>query len=184
MQLPGIVHLLRSTRRLTVSVVLLLSLQLIGNLYEELVSNVRALADPGGQPTVGELDAGSPLFFYLPWVPIGLGLAVMLTIRLHRLAPAAVARSARWAMAWLAVAVIAKAVLISQVNPQLRRTDLPGEELFQLAIAWAFGNGLAIVAVASALVLLVAWRPRLLDAAASADAPSDAAPESRPIRAR
>ena len=52
MQLPGIVHLLRSTRRLTALVVLLLSLQLFGNLYEELVSNARALAHPGGQPAV------------------------------------------------------------------------------------------------------------------------------------
>ena len=119
---------------------------------------------------MGELDPGSPLFFYLPWVPIGLGLAVVLTIRLHRLAPAAVARSARWAMAWLAVAVIAKAGLISQVNPQLRRTDLPADELRELAVVWAFGNGLAIVAVATALELLVAWRPRLLDEAALADA--------------
>ena len=73
-------------------------------------------------------------------------------------------------MASLAVAVIAKAGLISQVNPQLLRTDLPADELRELAVVWAFGNGLAIVAVATALVLLVAWRPRLLDEAALADA--------------
>lgn len=85
-------------------------------------------------------------------------------------------------MAWLAVAVIAKAGLISQVNPQsqLRRTDLPGGELRELAVVWAFGNGLAVVAVASARVLLVAWRPRLLDAAAPADASIDTAGEIPP----
>ena len=169
MPLSAVVQLLRSTRRLTVAVVLLLSLQLFGNLYEELVSNVRVIADPGGQTAVGEVDPGSPLFFYLPWVPIGLALAILLTVRLHRLAPGAIARSARWAMASLAVAVIAKAVLIAQVNPRLRRTDLPTDQLRETAVLWAFGNGLAIITVAVALVLLVAWRPRLLDAAAAVE---------------
>ena len=56
------------------------------------------------------------------------------------------------------------------MGAQLRRTDLPADELRELAVVWAFGNGLAIVAVATALELLVAWRPRLLDEAASADA--------------
>ncbi len=52
-----------------------------------------------------------PLFFYLPWGPAGLVLAVVLTVRLRRVGNSATARSARWALAWLLVALVAKAVL-------------------------------------------------------------------------
>lgn len=155
-------RLIRRTRRLTVAVVLLLSVQLSGNLYEQLVSNVATYADP--RPgAVGELDPGSPLFFYLPWVPLGLLLACVLTVRLHRLAPAWVARRARWALVALAVAVAAKAVLIREINPELRRDDISLEQVRELAVWWWVGNGVAIVAVAAALTLIVSWRARLLD---------------------
>ena len=170
MTLVAATRLLHSTRRLTVGVVLLLSLQLFGNLYEQVVTNVQTIADPASHVGVGELAPGSPLFFYLPWVPAGLVLAVVLAVRLHRVATSAIARSARWALAWLIVAVIAKAILIIQVNPDLRRSDLLPHQIRDLGIAWALGNGLAIVAVTSALVLLLTWRPRLLDEAAALEA--------------
>lgn len=162
MHLTQAVSLLRSTRALTVAVVVLLSVQLSGNLYEELVTNVGAYANP--RPgSVGELEAGSPLFFYLPWVPTGLVLSVALVVRLHRIAPAHVARRGRWSLGALAVAVAAKVFLISQVNPEFRRTDITSDEIRSLAVTWGVVNGVAILAVGLAMVLLVSWRPRLLD---------------------
>lgn len=166
MNLSDVASLLRQTRRLTVAVVVLLSIQLFGNLYEQLVTNVQTYADP--RPgSVGELDPGSPLFFYLPWVPIGLILAVVLVVQLHRRGPAYVARRGRWALAALAVAVLAKAVLISQVNPEFRREDIVVQEIRSLAVVWGVGNGLAVIAVAVALVVLTSWRAGLLDLAAT-----------------
>ena len=159
--------LLRSTRRLTVVVVVLLAVQLSGNLYEQVVTNVEMLAAPAVQGLVGELDAGSPLFFYLPWVPIGLVLSVVLVARLRAQAPADVARRAQAALVALGAAVAAKAALISQVNPQFRDpTNDPGT-LRDAAVIWAIGNAIAIIAVATAIVLLVSWRARLVDAAVS-----------------
>lgn len=167
MNLSDTASLLRRTRRLTVAVVVLLSIQLFGNLYEQLVTNVQSYADP--RPgSVGELDPGSPLFFYLPWVPIGLVLAVVLVVQLHRRAPAHVARRGRWALGALAVAVAAKAALISQVNPEFRREDIAAEEIQSLAVIWGVGNGIAVIAVAVALVLLTSWRAGLLDHASGA----------------
>ena len=55
------VALLRSTRWITISAVVLLSFQLYGNLYEEIVSNVRAIAHPVPGQLVGPLEPGSPL---------------------------------------------------------------------------------------------------------------------------
>lgn len=103
MSLPDAAALLRRTRRLTVVVVLLLSVQLFGNLYEQLVTNVQTYTDPH-PGSIGEVEPGSPLFFYLPWVPIGLVTSVVLVIHLHRLAPRPVARRGRWALASLGVA--------------------------------------------------------------------------------
>lgn len=164
MDLSDALRLLSRTRRLTIAVVVLLSIQLFGNLYEQVVTNVQTYASPE-VAAVGELEAGSPLFFYLPWVPLGLAAAVLLAVRLHRLAPADVARRARWSLGWLAVAVVSKAFLISQVNPQLRRDDLALGTVRDLAVVWGIANGIAVVAVALALVGLTAWRPRLLTAA-------------------
>lgn len=166
MNLSEAVDLLRSTRRLTIAVVVLLSVQLFGNLYEEVVTNVATYARPR-TGAVGELEAGSPLFFYLPWVPVGLVLAVVLVVRLNRHAPRVVARRGRWALAFLVVAVAAKAVLISQINPQFRREDIALEHVSSLAVQWGVFNAVAIVAVAMALLLMTSWRPQVLDAAAS-----------------
>jgi hypothetical protein len=156
------IDLLRDTRRLTIAVTVLLTVQLSGNVYEELVTNVRTYAEPR-PASVGELEAGSPLFFYLPWVPLGLVLAVVLVVRLHRLAPPSVARRGRWALASIAVAVTAKAYLIAQVNPEFRRTDIPLDEVRDNAVVWGIVNGMAIIAIAVAMTLLLSWRPRMLE---------------------
>ena len=73
-------------------------------------------------------------------------LAVVLVVRLNRHGPRAVARRGRWAVTSLAVAVAAKAVLISQVNPQFRREDIALEHVSSLAVQWGAINGVAIVA--------------------------------------
>jgi hypothetical protein len=166
MNLTAAATLLRRTRRLTVVVVVLLSIQLFGNLYEELVTNVRTYAEP--QPgSVGALEPGSPLFFYLPWVPIGLVLAVVLVVRLHRSAPRYAAVRGRWALACLAVAFAAKQYLIIGVNPQFRSATIGADDIRSLAVHWGIVNGIAVVTVAVALALLTSWRATLLDAAAA-----------------
>lgn len=163
--------LLRKTRWLTVAVTILLTVQLSGNMYEELVSNVGAYANPRPE-SVGELEAGSPLFFYLPWVPIGLVLAVVLVVRLHRMAPAWVAKRGRWALVSIAVAVVAKAYLIAEVNPEFRRADISAAAIRDNAVTWGIVNGIAILAIAVALALFLTWRPRVLDGTTSPTAPA------------
>ena len=161
-------QLLARTRRLTVAVTVLLAIQLFGNLYEELVTNVHTYANP--RPgAVGALAPGSPLFYYLPWVPLGLLLAVVLVIRLHRMAPAQVARRGRQALLCLGIGVGAKAILISSINPQFRREDISPSQIQSLSVTWGVINGIAIIAVAAAIGLLLTWRPRLL---ASAEPPA------------
>ncbi len=168
MTLIAATALLRRTRRLTVVVVVLLSIQLSGNLYEELVTNVRTYADP--QPgSVGALDPGSPLFFYLPWVPIGLVLAVVLVVRLHRHAPTYAARRGRWALVCLAVAFGVKQYLIIEVNPQFRSETISSDHIQSLAMQWGIINGIAVITVAIAVVLLTSWRARLIDVAVADD---------------
>ncbi len=183
MNLTAAATLLRRTRRLTVVVVVLLSIQLFGNLYEELVTNIHTYADP--QPgSVGALEPGSPLFFYLPWVPIGLVMAVVLVVRLHRHAPRSAALRGRWALACLVVAFAAKQYLISTVNPQFRSATISADDIRSLAVHWGIVNGIAVVAVAVALVLLTSWRAGLLDEAATAraDVRTDAGSPPAPAR--
>lgn len=59
--------------------------------------------------------------------------------------------------------MLAKVALISQVNPEFRREDIAVEEIQSLAVVWGVGNGIAVIAVAVALVLLTSWRAGLLD---------------------
>lgn len=159
--------LLRSTRALCTMSAAFLALQLCGNLYEQVVSNPATLADPQAGRLVGALDAGSPVYYYLPWAPLGVVLVAVLAVRLHRsTAPRWVARRVRAALAALVVAVAAKAVLITTINPRFRDPAASVESVRNAAITWAVGNGAAVVAVAVALVLLLSWRARLLDTAA------------------
>ncbi|RKN44241.1 hypothetical protein [Micromonospora endolithica] len=156
--------LLRSTRVLTLVAALCLAVQLFGNLYEELVSNVAVLARPQPGEAVGALDAGSPLYYYLPWAPVGVILVAVLAHRMAvRGAPGWVVRRLRLALAALAVAVAAKALLISSVNPRFRDPAEEAATLRELAVVWAGVNGVAIVAVAVALTLLLSWRARVAD---------------------
>ena len=160
--------LLRATRRLCAVAATFLAVQLFGNLYEEIVSNTAGIAHPRVGALVGELAPGSPLYYYLPWAPLGVVLVAVLAVRLPRLgAPAWVTRRVRGALAALAVGVVAKIVLITQVNPRFRDPAGDVETLRAWAVTWALGNGVAIVAVAAALALLLTWRARLLDGAAA-----------------
>jgi F0F1-type ATP synthase membrane subunit c/vacuolar-type H+-ATPase subunit K len=156
--------LLRATRALSTSAAVCLAVQLFGNLYEEVVGNVATLADPRVGALVGPLAPGSPVYYYLPWAPVGVVLAVVLAVRLRRLgAPAWVVRRTRVALGALAVAVAAKVVLVTTINPRFRDPDATVELIRRSAVAWAVGNGIAIVAVAVALVLLLSWRAAVLD---------------------
>lgn len=156
------VTLLRGTRRITIATVVLLSFQLYGNLYEEIVSNVRAIAHPVPGQLVGPLEPGSPLYFYLPWVPIGLVLAFVLTWRLRH-APRWISRRLRSACAALLLAVAVKVYLIGWVNPTARDAALSATATRDSAILWSVPNGVAILAVATALILLVSWRRKVVD---------------------
>ena len=164
--LLGATALLRATRPVSALAAGFLALQLFGNLYEQLVSNAATIADPRPGALVGELAPGSPLYYYLPWAPLGVVLVAVLAVRLPRLgAPGWVVRRTRAALGALAVAVAAKVALITSVNPRFRDPGAGAGELRGWAVTWAFGNGLAIVAVAVALALLLGWRARVLDAA-------------------
>jgi hypothetical protein len=164
--LLGATALLRATRTTTALAAGFLALQLFGNLYEQLVTNAAVLADPRPGALVDELAPGSPLYYYLPWAPLGVVLVAVLAVRLPRLgAPGWVVRWTRAALGALAVAVAAKVVLITSVNPRFRDPGTGAEEVRGWAVTWAVGNGLAIVAVATALVLLLGWRARVLDPA-------------------
>jgi hypothetical protein len=156
------VALLCSTRWITISAVVLLSFQLYGNLYEEIVSNVRAIAHPVPGQLVGPLEPGSPLYFYLPWVPIGLVLAFVLTWRLRH-APRWITRRLRGACGALLLAVAVKVYLIGWVNPTARDATASATATRDSAILWAVPNGVAILTVATAVILLVSWRMKAVD---------------------
>ena len=159
----GWLHLLRSTRRITITATVFLLFQLFGNLYEEIVTNAELIAQPVPGHLVGELSPGSPLFFYLPWAPLGVVLVIVLTVRLQRTAPAWVARRAFVACGMLFVAVAAKAYLIGWLNPVARDGTVAPSTIRADAIQWAVINGIAIFAVATALVLVTSWRSRAVD---------------------
>ncbi len=157
------VALLRHTRAPSTAAAAFLALQLCGNLYEEVVSNPANLTDPQVGGLVPALAPGSPLYYYLPWAPLGVVLVAVLAARLHRCgAPRWVVRRVRAALAVLAVAVGVKVVLITTVNPRFRDPEATVESVRSAAVTWAYGNGVAVVAVAAALVLLLSWRARLL----------------------
>lgn len=157
-------HLLRSTRRITIVATVFLLFQLFGNLYEEIVTNAESIARPVPGGLVGELSPGSPLFFYLPWAPLGVVLVMVLAVRLRRTAPAWVARRVFIACGALVIAVAAKAYLIGWVNPVARDATVAPATIRAEAIEWAVVNGIAILAVVTALVLVTSWRSHAVDA--------------------
>jgi hypothetical protein len=154
------------TRLLSVSLTALLCMWLFGNLYEELVTNLQLIANPRPGTLVGAFAAGSPVYYYLPWAPFCVVLAVILRLRFGRSAPAQVRRAWNSAIGFIAIAAIAKVILITQVNPVFRDPAVTSEVVYNRAVWWAAGNGIAIIAVAAAVVLLTSCRrpPAVSDA--------------------
>ena len=168
--------LLRATRPLSTTAAVFLAVQLFGNLYEEVVTNTANITAPRVGGLVGELAPGRPLYYYLPWAPLGVVLVAVLAVRLDRLAaPAWVVRRVRSALAALLVAVAAKVVLITTANPRFRDASSDVEAVRGWAVIWAFGNGVAILAVAAALVLLLSWRARILGTGSTVTPPTNGA---------
>lgn len=165
MDLVSVRRLLSDTRALSSATGILLGIQLAGNLYEEIVTNPRVIVLPLPGSLVNELAVGSPLYFYLPWVPFGLVAAVVLAVRIQARAPLWVRRRFALALVLLIGAVAAKFYLIRSINPRFRDASLPPDLLRDSAIHWAWVNGAAIALVAGALWLMLAWRGRLLDEA-------------------
>lgn len=152
------VEFLQRTRVLSVTATVLLSMWLFGNLYESIVWNPRLIADPRPGLLVGELAAGSPVYYYLPLTPVGVVLAVVLRVRFGAVAPSPVRRSWNAALVLLFVALAVKLVLITQVNPVFRDPAESAQTVREYALWWAGGNGVAVLTVAAALVLLTWWR--------------------------
>ena len=144
--------LLQTTRPLSTTAAAFLAAQLFGNLYEEVVGNPATIAAPHVGALVGELAPGSPLYYYLPWAPLGVVLTAILAVRLSRLtAPTWVRRHVQRALAALIIAITAKTALITTINPRFRDPNSTTEAVRGWAITWAFGNGITILAVAAAL---------------------------------
>jgi hypothetical protein len=150
--------LLRRTRVLSVCLTALLCMWFFGNLYEALVWNPQLITDPRPGSLVGEFAVGSPVYYYLPWTPVSVVLAVVLRIRFGGSVSSRVRRSWSAALGCLVLAVVLKIGLITQVNPTFRDATVSAELVRERAVWWAFGNGLVVVAVAVAIVLLTAWR--------------------------
>lgn len=150
--------LLRRTRVLSVCLTALLCMWFFGNLYEALVWNPQLIVDPRPGSLVGSFAIGSPVYYYLPWTPVSLILAVALRVRFGAAVSSRVRRAWSAAIGCLVFAVVTKIVLISQVNPTFRDATVSAEMVRDRAVWWAFGNGLVVVAVAVAIVLLTAWR--------------------------
>jgi F0F1-type ATP synthase membrane subunit c/vacuolar-type H+-ATPase subunit K len=112
-----------------------------GNLYEQVVWNPQLLADPRPGSLVGVFAAGSPIYYYLPWGPLAVVLAV-------------VTRAPWPALASLGVSVALKILLITQVNPVFRDPAGTREVVHDHAVLWAFGNGVVVITVAVAILLI------------------------------
>lgn len=114
---------------------------LFGNLYEQVVWIPQLLVNPRPGSLVGVFAAGSPIYYYLPWAPLCVLLAV-------------VTRAPKPALGCLAVSVAMKILLITQVNPVFRDPAVSRDVVHDNAVLWAFGNGVVIIAVAAAILLV------------------------------
>jgi hypothetical protein len=152
------VEFLHRTRVLSVCATALASMWLFGNLYEAVVWNPQLIADPRPGSLVGEFAVGSPVYYYLPWTPVSVILAVILRLRFGAIAPPHVRRAWNGAIGCLIFAVLTKVFLITRVNPTFRDPTVSSQVVHDQAVVWAFGNGIAVVAVAAAVVLLTVWR--------------------------
>ncbi|ADD44371.1 hypothetical protein [Stackebrandtia nassauensis] len=149
---------LRRSRGLWFAVAVLLSMWLFGNVYEELVTIVAVLAEPRPGAFPDALEPGSPVFYYLPWGPLGVALTVVLRLRFGAAVSAKVRRTWNTALVALAIGVGAKVLLIVTVNPRFRDPSRSEMAVAADAVLWAFGNGLAIVGTATALALFALTR--------------------------
>jgi hypothetical protein len=131
---------------------------LFGNLYEELVTDLQLIVNPRPGTLIGAFAVGSPIYYYLPWTPFCVVLVLILRLRFGRGAPARVRRAWNSAIGFIAIALIAKVILITQVNPVFRDPAVTSEVVYNRAVWWAFGNGIVIIAVAAAVILVTSWR--------------------------
>ena len=58
-------------------------------------------------------------------------------------------------------------VMIHPARAGVKRSHAEIGELREWAVQWAIGNGAAILAVGAALIVLLSWRARLVDDAAT-----------------
>lgn len=133
----------------------LLCMSLFGNLYEQIVWNPQLLADPRPGSLVGMFAVGSPVYYYLPWVPIGLVLAVVARVRMPHTTPRRVLRAWNTALGCLGVGVVVKIGLITVVNPVFRDPAATRDHVHDTAVLWAFGNGIAVLSFAAAVLLII-----------------------------
>lgn len=133
----------------------LLCMSLFGNLYEQIVTNPQLLADPRPGTVVGVFAAGSPVYYYLPWVPLGLVLAVVVRVRMPDTTPQRAKRAWNAALGCLAVGVAVKILLITLVNPVFRDPAATRDHVHDTAVLWAFGNGIAVLTFAAAILLII-----------------------------
>lgn len=159
----GYLDAVRGTRALTAVAVFFLAQSAFGNLYEE-NGALRSLVDPVPGAVIGELALGSPLYYYMPWALIGLIAAVALVLRMKRLGLERPFRDGIAALGCLAVGAAAKASLITMVNPSFRDPTVAAERVRDLTVIWLIGNGVTVLLTASAIVLLIRWRARAVDA--------------------
>ncbi|MCP3805276.1 hypothetical protein NLX83_39025 [Allokutzneria sp. A3M-2-11 16] len=152
------IEVLRRTRKLSVALTALLGMWFFGNLYEQIVWNPQLLADPRPGSLVGELAWGSPVFYYLPWVPITFIAAAALRVRFGAAVPAGVRRAWNLGLGALAVGLAIKVVLVTRVNPVFRDAAATSAQVHDNAVVWAFANGVVVLAVAAALYFFTAWR--------------------------
>lgn len=132
----------------------LLCMSLFGNLYEQIVWNPQLLADPRPGSVVGTFAVGSAVYYYLPWAPLGIVLAVIMRVRFLTTAPDRVRRAWNAALGCLAVGIAVKILLITRLNPVFRDPAATREHVYDTAVLWAFGNGVAVLTFAAAVLLI------------------------------
>ncbi|AWS45956.1 hypothetical protein [Streptosporangium sp. 'caverna'] len=149
-------------------VLLLMAWWGFGNLYEAVtVIPWLATLPPGSM--AGQLEIGSPLFYFLPVVIFLLVLVWVLVIRLirggaDRIMPGSV-RSVRGAALLVTLAGITTAILVTTVNPAFHDPTATIDAIRATLVIWEVGNALRMTLLASAAVFLLGWRVRLADVA-------------------
>jgi Domain of unknown function (DUF1772) len=146
---------------------LLLAAWGFGNLHEAVVLRPQLATLPPGS-LVGEFEAGSALFYFVPTAVALLTLGGALVIRLARDdATKHHPGSARWAAAALVLivlAAVATGVLNNAINPEFRDSGASVGEVRDTLLVWEAGNAFRTALVAGAAACLLRWRLTLVDA--------------------